>query len=235
MNIETMHVNVKLEHDKTSALELPAFEPEEIDFWINMAIRRFGKTRYGGISSKGTSFEQTQKRIDDLRTLIKVYSDPSGIAGSIDSTKGYTFQLPIEDSGLGDEDYWFALAEEVTITVDAVETKVGVIESTLDEYRFRVDDPFSEHILHYGSAKPIRLFHGDSVELISDGNYTVDDYHLTYLRKPVDVDISAETPVDCDLPEHTHDEIVKLAVNMMLENIEQPRYQTHMNEVNTME
>ncbi|MCK5016542.1 MAG: hypothetical protein KAS32_05650, partial [Candidatus Peribacteraceae bacterium] len=62
MDIETMHVNVKLEHDKTSALELPAFEPEEIDFWINMAIRRFGKTRYGGISSKGTSFEQTQKR-----------------------------------------------------------------------------------------------------------------------------------------------------------------------------
>ena len=235
MNIETMHVNVKLEHDKTSALELPSFEPEEIDFWINMAIRRFGKTRYGGISSKGTSFEQTQKRIDDLRTLIKVYSDPSGIAGSIDSTKGYTFQLPIEGSELGDEDYWFALAEEVTITVDAVETKVGVIESTLDEYRFRVDDPFSEHILHYGSAKPIRLFHGNSVELISDGNYTVDDYHLTYLRKPVDVDISAETPVDCDLPEHTHDEIVKLAVNMMLENIEQPRYQTHMNEVNTME
>ena len=32
MDIETMHIAVKQELDKTSALELPAFLPEEIDF-----------------------------------------------------------------------------------------------------------------------------------------------------------------------------------------------------------
>ena len=41
--------------------------------------------------------------------------------------------------------------------------------------------------------------------------------------------------VTVDLPVHTHDEIVKMAANMALENIEQPRYQTHMVEVGTME
>ena len=30
-----------------------------------------------------------------------------------------------------------------------------------------------------------------------------------------------------DLPSQTHDEIIRLAANMILENIEQPRYQTH--------
>jgi len=235
MDIETMHVGVKLKLDKTSALELPSFEPEEIDFWLNEAIKKFGRTRYSGVNAKGTSFEQTQKRIDDLRTLVKVYSDTSSVTGSIDATNGYTFQLPVFGSGVGDADYWFTLAEEVNIIVDAVETRVGITESTMDEYRAKVDDPFSEHILHYATAKPLRLFHGDSVELISDGNYTVDDYHLTYLKVPATVDNVPEGTTDCDLPEHTHEEIVNMAVSMMLENIEQPRYKTHMNELATME
>ena len=33
MDIENMHIAVKLELDKSSALELPSFEPEEIDFF----------------------------------------------------------------------------------------------------------------------------------------------------------------------------------------------------------
>jgi hypothetical protein len=184
---------------------------------------------------KGTSFEQTQKRIDDLRTLIKVYSDTTSTTGSIDSTNGYTFQLPVDGSAIGDEDYWFTLSEEATIEVDSTETRVGIVECTMDEYRQKIDDPYSEHKLHYTLAKPLRLFINNTVELISDGNYTVNDYHLVYLRVPVTVVVTAGSQVDCDLPEHTHDEIVKLAVSMMLENIEQPRYQTYQNEVNIIE
>ena len=37
MTISEMHLAFKLELDKTSALELPSFEPEEIDFWLNAA------------------------------------------------------------------------------------------------------------------------------------------------------------------------------------------------------
>jgi hypothetical protein len=224
MNIANMHVGFKQEVDKTSALELPSFEPEEIDLWLTNAIKRFGKLRY-------KEFEKSQKRIDDLRTLIKHYSDVSSVAG--DYTNGYAFQLPIAGSGVGDEDYWFALSEECSAVVSGGATRFGVTECTIDEYRSKIDDPYSEHILHYNTAKPLRIFNNNSVELISDGTYTVSAYYLTYLRKPAEVSLSGA--VDCDLPEHTHDEIVKLAASMALENIEQPRYQTHMNEVITME
>lgn len=220
MNIATMHVNVKLELDKTSALELPSFEPEEIDFWLNMSIRKFVKTRYSGINIKRQSFEETQKRIDDLRTLVDVRIIPTLGIGDY----GASFTLPA--------DYWFALSEEALITVGGVTSRVGIIECTLDEYRQKIDDPFSEHILHYQTAKPIRIFNGNSVELIIDTGYTASKYYLTYLKSPEEVDISG---TNCDLPEHTHDELVKLAANMMLENIEQPRYQTHSREVMTME
>ena len=38
-----------------------------------------------------------------------------------------------------------------------------------------------------------------------------------------------------DMPASTHDEIVKLAVELYLENEDNPRYQSYINEVNSME
>ena len=121
MIISEMHTGFKLEVDKTSALELPGFEPEEIDFWLDNAIRRYSKLRYD-------EFEKTQKRIDDIRTLIVHYSDPSAAAS--DYPNGYKFGLPVEDSGFGDEDYWLTLSEECNIIVSAVETRKGITETS---------------------------------------------------------------------------------------------------------
>ena len=70
MTINEMHIATKLGLDKTSALDLPSYEPEEIDYWLNRAINVFIKTRYSGTNAKNESFEQSQKRIDDLRTLV---------------------------------------------------------------------------------------------------------------------------------------------------------------------
>lgn len=228
MDISNMHIAVKLELDKSSALELPAFEPEEIDFWLNNAIRKFVKTRYSGMNVKGTSFEQTQKRTDDLRTLL-VVDTISSISSSQASRfeNGSKWDLPV--------DYWFSIRETISVwmTTPAEIFHWGVIESTWDEIDARLLDPYSEHILHYNVAKPIRLFNGETIEIITDGNYNIGAIVMTYIKAPVTVDLSGTT--DCDLPEHTHDEIVKLAVSMMLENIEQPRYQTYQNEVNIIE
>lgn len=286
MDTTTMHIVVKQGLDKSSALELPAFLPEEIDLWINMASRKFAKTRYSGFNPKTQSFEETQKRIDDLRTLVKTYSPGSLTDGTSTYPDSAYCTLPIPNSNVGDEDYWFTIQEEAEITVSGTTSRVGITECTFDEYRQKLDDPYSEHILHYGTAKPLRLFQSNTVYLIDDGNYTVSDYFLTYLKKPQEVDITTitsgnivedvyygvystsssayvtydgetyytggiflgvsgtttfSTTGTCvvttatDMPEHTHDEIVNMAVNMMLENIEQPRYKTHMAEIATME
>jgi hypothetical protein len=39
----------------------------------------------------------------------------------------------------------------------------------------------------------------------------------------------------CNLPEHTHDEIVRFSANMVLENIEQERYKSHTVELSKVE
>ena len=63
MTIVETHRAVKLELDKSSALELPAFEPEEIDYWINKAIEQF-------VDGKYKMFEETQEVTEALKTLI---------------------------------------------------------------------------------------------------------------------------------------------------------------------
>ena len=94
-------------------------------------------------------------------------------------------------------------------TIEAtVETVDSILRNTLSEHRFK-----------YLKAKPIRLVENNKVLLITDGNYKISNYKLTYLRKPVNINIH-DFPYDeyTDMPSHTHYEIVKLAVSMYLEN-----------------
>lgn len=237
MTISEMHTHFKLELDKTSSLdEIPSFLPEEIDLWLNKGIMKFIKTRYSGINFKKESFEETQKRIDDLRTLVTEATISGGnLTTGTDKPNSFVADL----SSLSDT-YMFTLGEEVTISYNDIRTptvdstkRQGIKEATVNNYRSLIDNPYSEHNLHYEEAQPLRLFQGNNVELITDGDYDVTEYHIRYIKEPSEVDY--DTPTNCDLPDHTHDEIVKIAVNMALENIEQPRYQTHANEVNTME
>lgn len=328
MTLSEFHTSIKLGLDKTASLSLPHFEPEELDYWINVAIKQFVKTRYSGNNMLGAGFEQIQKRIDDLRTLVREtrITLTDGTSNE-DKPNSRIATLPTK--------YWFSLSEEVliayvglndsttsvasgslvtgsvykvltsTITHDgtvysagdyfvaaattfsgagticlATTKRVGITEVTADNYYEKLNDPYAEHVLHYENAKPLRIFHKDHIEFISDGNYGIMYCYLRYLKAPQMVDTQTDiasgsivadtkyevygatsvtynattynngetfvgvtgtttytesgTPdvvVTIDLPDHTHDEVVKEVVNMLLENIEQPRYQSHSNEM----
>jgi len=232
MTTTVMHTNFKLELDKIDSLQYPAFTSNEIDYLLNQAIRKFVKTRYSGVNYKQEGFEQTQKRIDDLRTLVREVTVPCTETGI--KPNGWVLTSP----GLTHDNfvstYWLSLGEEVLLTLaDASTIRQGVTEVTSDEYRFEIDNPYSSYKLHYGKAKPLRLFYNDTIEFISDGTYDVTSAYIRYIKAPDTVVLSPL--VNSDLPEHTHDEIVALAVQMALENIEQPRLQSYTQNVATME
>jgi len=197
----------------------------QILYWINRAIETFVKTRWDGNNPKSEGFEQSQKRIDDLKSLV-VESTISTSEGTI-KPNSYIAAIPVN--------YLFTLGEEVSITYikNGISTtsRVGVTETTVDKYRSDIDNPFSEHILHNYTAKPLRLYRGAYVEFISDGNYIIPTYYLRYLVIPTTV----TTSVSCNLPSHTHYEVVKLATKIYLESIKDPRLQTYNNEIVTME
>jgi len=232
MTISEMHIAFKLELDKVNSLQYPSFTTNEIDFWLNQAIRKFVKTRYSGVNYKREAFEQTQKRIEDLRTLVREVSIPCISAGAV-KPNGYVITSGFSNTIFTAAPYWLSLGEEVLLTLaDNSTIRQGVTEVTSDEYRFEIDNPYSSYILHYGNAKPLRLFYNNTIEFISDGTYSVTTAYLRYLKRP---EVVLHPTASCDLSEQCHDEVVNLAVQMALENIEQPRLQTYTQDVNTME
>lgn len=75
MTIEEMHIAVNLGVQKIGSFQVDNLLPEEIDHELNLAQRRFIKQRYSSTSNaKQQGFEQSQKRLDDLRNLVEDFT-----------------------------------------------------------------------------------------------------------------------------------------------------------------
>ena len=75
----------------------------------------------------------------------------------------------------------------------------------------------------------LATINGSSIYYFPDKRSIIVSGKLTYLKKPTVVDItSQQNTTDCDLPAHTHNEIVQIAIAKLLEKSENPRYQTKL-------
>jgi hypothetical protein len=75
MTIEEMHIAVNLGVQKIASFQADGLLPEEIDYELNTAMRRFINQRYNPRGNKyQRGFEQSQKRLDDLRHLVEDYT-----------------------------------------------------------------------------------------------------------------------------------------------------------------
>lgn len=216
-------------------------KPKSMDteWWLNRGLEKFWKTRYSGMNVKSTGFEQDQKRIDDLRTLVKTVSIiPTKVTNkqySIDIPDDYVILLG-DTVGIQPSDDSHNACWEVDEDGEFVTKYSDTIESSIETIDRQLSNSLSEHILKYCSARPLKLIQGNSVYLYTDGQYKISDYQLTYLRNPEKINIHLN-PFDeyVDMPEHTHSEIVKIAAQMYIENQSNQRVNTHNAEVQEME
>ncbi len=208
--------------------------------FINEAIDKFWKTRYSGLNYKQRGFEQDQKRTDDLRTLVTKHTYKDTDITKVNQEE-YTVTLP--------DDYVILLGDTAGISpADGVinncweKDALGnykikysdTIEGTIETVDRIKENSLSEYRLKYTKAKPIRLIQDNTITLYTDGNYKVAEYTIEYLKKPSKVDLKTN-PTDeyTDLPSHTHMEVVKLTVQLILATL--PNYNVYSNEVNSME
>ena len=184
--------------------------------FINEAIDKFWKTRYSGLNYKHTNIskinqvEYTVTLPDDYVILL---GDTAGIAPA-DGVINNCW----EKDALGN--YRIKYSDTIEGTIETVDR---IKENSLSEYH-----------LKYTKAKPIRLIQDNTITLYTDGQYKVSEYTIEYLKKPSKVDLKTN-PTDeyTDLPSHTHMEVVKLAVQLILATL--PNYNVYSNEVNSME
>jgi hypothetical protein len=217
MTVAEQHILFKLEMDKIDTLSYPNFLPASIDLLLNEAQDLYTVSRY-------SQFEQSQKRTDDLRTLVtEVALTPTAV-----SSTQYAVALP--------SDYWFKLRSNSfatgTVCGNPTTVKLRHVQVTQDRLDTALDDPFNAP----DADKALVTFVGTNVQIYTNG-FVPTSFNLTYLRKPLRLQKSAtgvNNPVGytnvCELPDHTHREIVALAVRKALESIESPRYTTNRQE-----
>lgn len=93
-----------------------------------------------------------------------------------------------------------------------------------DIYRL-LDDPFN---VTY-KDEPLTTIRDRSIDVYSSAIFLIESIKITYLRKPLNISLSLGN--DCELPAHTHNEIIAMAASAILEQIGDPRYKTQMGEM----
>jgi len=84
MTVNEMHIAVNQGVQKIASFQVDNLLPQEIDHELNLAMMRFIKQRFSPTSNRiGKGFEQSQKRIDDLRTLLVEHSNSTDSQGVV--------------------------------------------------------------------------------------------------------------------------------------------------------
>jgi len=205
-------------------------QSDVIFYWLNEALLKFVDTYY---SNDKESFEQTQRVTDVLRRLVVEATIAPSLPVNRYGVQVYTIDLPT--------DYMNALNERVTIEVPnpndgnlTIIDNTSVTDSTSATLNHQLVDPYSTHRVHYESARPLRLFMGDNVDLYTDGTYSIVEYYLRYLRRPTIIEQPPKNDPDrdfTDLPPDVHHDLVALAAKMYADSVkgnEAPPRQTEL-------
>lgn len=221
MTIDEMHYLIGLRLQTINSASNLQFLSEEKDMFLNLAIEKFIKTRMNPLSNaKQQGFEDSQKRTDDLRGLV-IRTSPIASA-SAPGTPVTT--IPHSKKFILPDNYMFYVYSQSHIARTGVTTgqwvkNTVITHAELDKF---IMNAYNVPIIR----EPRLLFYGNNeIVVIHDNKDTLNAVEFIYIKQPARVR-SIPDKVDCDLPEHTHREIVDMAVGMIIETIESPRIQT---------
>ena len=237
MTIRELHYDFKYKIDKVDSLQRQNFIPAEIDWILNEAIRIFIKQRFGITNNKKLGFETSQKRIQDLRTL-QINSPTSKQPAIIPSlVSGNMYELKLSNLAFN-----FLFLTRLTAKV----SKTGCVDKVARVKEIQHDDlsdvllanPFYKPSFEWGEvvcnfARTDQTADSiGSIYLYTDGTFTIPEVYVEYLKFPnkvclggyTDMNGSSTVTVECDLPEHSHSEIVDIAVTEAARIISDPNF-----------
>ena len=218
MTVNEMHIAFRLHLNKsTSLVGTPDFLPEEIDFWLNEAQERFIKQRLFGNNYRKEEFEDSQKRIEDLRNLI-VYSEDNALTPSLLGPNVKQTDIP-------------TIPPFNYLVRFMLNNGTGVRVNGFDVVRHSDAFKYIQDTINYPFIKrPVAVLEMGNFEVIYDPEYNPTRIDITYIKKPLvltsftpTTGVSTDT---CELTVETHSEIVVLAAELAIENIESIRTQT---------
>lgn len=231
-----MHYDFKVKIDKVDSLVREDFNVAEIDWLLNEAQEVFVKQRYGGNNPHQTGFEVNQKRMEDLASLVVRYPEQIGVVAAA------TSDPDIKEVEINAVTLLYAplfLLRAFANVVDPVcgAEIVALRPMQLDDLTYGLKDPFNQPSANNGYLYTLgKNTSGDSVEYsmfihIPTGA-TITDVRIEYLKTPRQMAFGGYTYItgvvpaqsDCELPGHTHREVVDISVDIASGIIEHPTY-----------
>lgn len=216
MTARELKYDFLLKKDRVQSLSTANFNDAEIDWFLNEAQMVFIKQRLSNSNSRRASYEQIQKRTDDLSTLhIKYPLQPS--LPLIPHTGVY--ELPLSSLAYP---YLQFLAGSLTIKLPSCNKEVPIRFTQTDDLSEVLRDPFNE-----ASAEDFVPFNfgrssvdDQSSIFVYPSIYTPISIDIEYIKHPQKIFQGTYTYIDntippestTDLPEHTHTEVVDIAV-----------------------
>jgi hypothetical protein len=240
MDIAEMHLEFKIFRDAVDSNAYPEMLDEEIDVYLNEAMDRVVKLRYGKNNLYRKGFEEIQKRTDDLKELVVSRFSNLSLVSQYTSVGKNVFRADLSPGGLyndaaqtssATEEYMFYIKAQVnTTSTNCPNGKYSSLDLMQhDDLLSIANDPFNKP----STGNPKGFFEEGDLFIWTTDDGTLTKFLVTFIKKPIRMDLSI--PTSCELSEHLHKEIVQTAVDISLENLQSPRVQTNIKNMQTIE
>ena len=200
MNTKQLHIGVNLGLQKIASNINDEFLPEEIDYFLNEAVKDYIKMQFSSVKNEDRNIE-SQFVSENLRTLVSTVD--------LSNLETVTY-LPNSIRGSLPADYLYYIFARVYSNNQWKNCRRLEPKGIKDFVETEFNSPiFREYPLLIENDKVIII--GSSIDQLNTSN----QISFTYIQKPNVVDY--ESPeVELALPQHTHNEIVDIAVNKIL-------------------
>lgn len=224
MTIKDMHYDFKKKLNKVDSQQNRNLLIPEIDWALNEAQELFVKMIAEPRVKSYLGFEINQRSIDDIRTIV--------VNNNCLNVSNNTSSLP--------SDYWHFVRAEVEMTKGNCTGIKGKFHVRQHDDDFE-NSPFDNSSFEWRTVNGV--FYENGVKFYTDGAFTIDKFCISYIRKPrlihnaedfrsgtykLPSGIVLNGSVNCELPDHTHREIVDIAVLLVTGEIQIPDYQVKM-------
>ena len=226
MTVQELHYDFDVKFDRVSSLSKPDFLPAEKDWLLNEAQSMLIKQKYNNKLNPG--FETSQKRIDDLKSLVVKFPAQAPLSPTRVSSDLYT--LSLSDLAFPYLFYISGKAKLVDPRNNCSSTAILRFIPHDDLYR-SLKDPWnktnSSSIIFNFASSPTP--NQDAIYLYS-GDFEIESVYIDYIRHPLRINLGTYEYIDgiiyppqsSELPEHTHNEVVDLAVFLASSITESP-------------
>ncbi len=207
-------------------------DSDDVLYWLNKAQEEFVINRYTGRNLFRKAFEQSQQVIDDVRNLVVKNKeiDTNYLGEEHTATKGfYTDYAELPENQL----YLVSQRSEIAYNRDGIDFEVNNDKrdpvgeydtktvfnrySQSDDIFTLLSDPFNTT----KTSSPLTDISDKGITIYTDKTFLAKKIIINYIRKAKKLSLTtndSEYTTEPELAEHTHKEIIQLAVDLFLNN-----------------